>query len=211
MHIADGVLSGPVLATTGALAAAGVAAGLRKMDWERVPRVGVLASVFFVASLIHVPIGPASAHLVMNGLMGLLLGWAALPALAAALLLQAILFGFGGFTALGANVFNMGLPALLCHYFFARPIRSSTSPRRVFALAFLAGMAGLLFASTLVALSLYASGKAFLAVALVIFAGNMPVMVIEGFVTGAAVMFLHKVRPALIRPPVCSKAEGGRP
>ena len=96
MHIADGVLSGPVLAATGGLAVAGIAIGLSKMDYEKVPRVGILAAAFFTASLIHVPIGPSSAHLVLNGLIGFLLGWAAFPAVGIALLLQAIMFGFGG-------------------------------------------------------------------------------------------------------------------
>ena len=87
MHIPDGVLSTPVLVTTGILAVKGVSKGLRQIDYERIPRVAALAAVFFVASLIHVPIGPASSHLLLNGLMGFLIGWAAFPALLVALLL----------------------------------------------------------------------------------------------------------------------------
>ena len=45
----------------------------------------------FVASLVHVPVGPSSMHLVLNGLLGLLLGWAAFPAILVGLLLQAVL------------------------------------------------------------------------------------------------------------------------
>jgi len=74
MHISEGICSPPVLAAGLGLAVAGVAYGLRKIDTESIPRVGVLSSAFFVASLIHVPIGPTSVHLVLNGLMGLLLG-----------------------------------------------------------------------------------------------------------------------------------------
>ena len=73
MHISEGVLSAPVLTTGAVLAAVGVAVGLKKMDDERVPQVGVLSAAFFVASLIHVPVGPSAAHLVLNGLLGLLL------------------------------------------------------------------------------------------------------------------------------------------
>jgi cobalt/nickel transport system permease protein len=68
MHISEGVLSAPVLVTGAVLSFAGVAIGLKKMDYEKLPEVGVLSSVFFVASLIHVPIGPAAAHLVLNGI-----------------------------------------------------------------------------------------------------------------------------------------------
>ena len=70
MHISEGVLSAPVLATGAALTAAGCGIGLKKLDYDRVPQVAILTSAFFVASLIHVPIGPSSVHLVLNGLMG---------------------------------------------------------------------------------------------------------------------------------------------
>ncbi|MFC1526937.1 energy-coupling factor ABC transporter permease, partial [Candidatus Latescibacterota bacterium] len=76
MHISEGVLSPPVLAAGAALAAGGLAIGLKRMQPHDVPKVAVLSSAFFVASLIHVPIGPTNAHLVLNGVTGLLLGWA---------------------------------------------------------------------------------------------------------------------------------------
>ena len=106
MHIADGILTAPVVAATAVLATVGVAVGVRKVDADDVPRVGILAALFFVGSLIHVPVGVASAHLLLNGLAGLLLGWSAFPALAVALLLQTVLFHFGGFVSLGANVLD---------------------------------------------------------------------------------------------------------
>ena len=96
MHISEGVLSPPVLVAGAALTAAGVAMGLRKMDNEKIPRVAVLTAAFFVASLIRVPLGPSSVHLILNGLLGLVLGWAAFPAILVGLALQAILFQFGG-------------------------------------------------------------------------------------------------------------------
>ncbi|GAG45255.1 unnamed protein product, partial [marine sediment metagenome] len=95
MHISEGVLSAPVLVTGAALAAAGVSVGLRKMDYEKIPQVAVLSSAFFVASFIHVPIGPANAHLILNGISGILLGWLCFPSILVALALQAILFQFG--------------------------------------------------------------------------------------------------------------------
>ena len=81
MHISEGVLSAPVLVTGAALTVAGVAVGLKKMDYEKIPQVAVLTSAFFVASLIRVPVGPSAVHLVLNGLLGLILGWAAFPAI----------------------------------------------------------------------------------------------------------------------------------
>ena len=96
MHISEGVLSPPVLVTGAVLTAAGVALGLRKMENEKIPLVAVLTSAFFVASLIRVPVGPSAVHLVLNGLLGLILGWAAVPAILVGVALQALLFQFGG-------------------------------------------------------------------------------------------------------------------
>jgi cobalt/nickel transport system permease protein len=202
MHIADGILPGPELLATGLLAVAGVAIGLRRMDYERIPRVGVLASVFFVASLIHVPIGPASAHLLLNGLLGFLLGWASFPALAAALLLQAVVFGYGGLTALGANILVMATPAVLCHYLFAGHLRSDMSPKRVFALGFAAGAFGVVFSCVMIGLTLLACGREFIGPVGALVVGHVPVLVIEGFVTGSAVSFLYKVRPEFLASPL---------
>ena len=98
MHISEGVLSPPVLLTGAALTAVGAAVGLKKINSEKVELVGVLSSAFFVASLIHVPVGPSAVLLVLNGLLGLLLGWTAFPAILVGLALQALLFQFGGLT-----------------------------------------------------------------------------------------------------------------
>ena len=62
MHISEGVLSGPVLISGAALAAAGTAIGLKKLDYDEIAKAGMLSAAFFVASLIHIPIGPANAH-----------------------------------------------------------------------------------------------------------------------------------------------------
>ncbi len=72
--------------------------------------MAVLSSVFFIASLIHVPVGPSAAHLILNGVCGLLLGWMAFPAILVGLALHALLFQFGGLTTLGVNTFNMAFP-----------------------------------------------------------------------------------------------------
>lgn len=198
MHMPDGVLSVPVLAGTGAVAAAGVGFALWRMDYEKIPRVGVLSAAFFVASLIHVPIGPASAHLLLSGLLGCLLGWEALPALAVALLLQAIFFGFGGVTALGANILIMGVPALLCYSAFGRPLRPDMAAGKVWTLAFLAGAFGVLIACLAGGVVLFASGKEFAAAIGAILIGHIPIVVAEGIVTAFVISFLHKVRPELL-------------
>ena len=112
MHIAEGVLSPAVLGGGAVLALAGTAQGLRRLEYDRLVTVGILSAAFFVASLIHVPVGLASAHLVLNGLVGVLLGWAAFPSILVALLLQVRLFQFVGITVLGVNTFTLGFAAV---------------------------------------------------------------------------------------------------
>jgi cobalt/nickel transport system permease protein len=199
MHVAEGTLSGQVIIAGAVLAAAGVAIGLRKLDYDRIPQVAVLSSTFFVASLVHVPVGPTSAHLILNGLTGVLLGWAAFPALLVALFLQVILFGFGGITALGVNTMIMALPGVVCYYLFNRPIRV-VGLRGVFALGFVTGVLGIALGALLLGTALLWSSGDFLNVVRLVILSHIPVMIIEGIITGAIMVFLRKVRPEALAP-----------
>jgi cobalt/nickel transport system permease protein len=199
MHIAEGVLSGPVLAAGAAVAAGGVAVGLRRIDDERVPRVAVLSAALFVASLVHVPIGPSSCHLVLNGLAGLVLGWAAFPAILVALLLQAVLFGFGGLTTLGVNTVTMAAPAVVCGYLFGRGL-AGAGPAGTFLRGFGAGAVGIGLATGLWALALGTSGEGFEALIAAGVLAHLGVLVVEGLVTGSVAAFLRRVRPETLDP-----------
>lgn len=196
MHISDGILSPAVLLGGAGVAAAGVAIGLRKTRHEDIPRVALLSAGFFVASLIHVPIGPASSHLVLNGLMGLMLGWAVFPATAVGLLLQVILFGIGGVTVLGVNIAVMAVPGLLCRILFARWLPGG-SQRTSFAAGFAAGAFGIAAGAALAAALLATAGSSFHGIAKVLLAAHVPVMIIEGLVTGSTVLFLQRVLPEM--------------
>jgi len=197
MHISEGVLAAPLLITGAAGAIAGCGIGLKKMDLEKTPKVAVMSSVFFVASLIHIPLGPTSAHLMLNGLAGIILGWSSFPALFVALLLQVILFQFGGITTLGVNTMVMALPALASFYLFAGFIRGKSNTRATVA-AFIAGITAMFSSGLLVAFCLIFTGRQFLNVARVFILAHTPVMIIEGVLTALIVGFLRKVRPALL-------------
>ncbi len=118
MHLPDGIV--PVEM---ALAGYGLSAGLAALALSRirtlpdpqaeVPRAAMLTTVFFAASLVAVPVPPASVHLMLAGLMGVMLGWFAVPAILVGLFLQAALFGHGGVTTLGLNGLILGVPALV--------------------------------------------------------------------------------------------------
>ncbi|MCV6597957.1 MAG: cobalt transporter CbiM [Mangrovicoccus sp.] len=196
MHIVDGALSNPVVIGGAIAAAGGIALGRRSLDLDRIPTAGVLSAAFFVASLIHVPIGPSSVHLILNGLAGLLLGWAAFPALFVGLLLQAVFFGFGGLTVLGVNTVNIALPAVLAWLIFGRLIGRGT-PVQGAIWGAMGGAFAIAATTGLVALSLALSGDEFLPAAKLVFFAHIPVMVIEAVLTGFAVLLARKVKPEL--------------
>lgn len=200
MHIVDGALSNQVVIAGAVLAAGGLAVGLKKLPMEKIPVTGVLSATFFVASLINVPVGPSSVHLILNGLAGLLLGWAAFPALFVGLLLQTVFFGFGGLTVLGVNTFNIALPAVLVFY-LCKPGLRSANPITVALWGGLGGTLATLGTALLVAVSLALTGDAFIPVAKLVIVAHIPVMLIEGLLTAFALILTAKVKPELFEAP----------
>lgn len=197
MHISEGVLSAPVLVTGLALGAAGVVVGVKKMDYEKLPEVAVFSSVFFVASLIHVPIGLSSAHLILSGVCGLLLGWMTFPAILVGLTLQALLFQYGGVTVLGTNTFIMALPAVLLGLGCGKFVRSGGTAVR-WGAEFVCGAGAVLLSGLLVGLALVVSDRAFDWAAFAVIAAHIPVTIVEGLLTIFIVEFLKKVRPEML-------------
>lgn len=196
MHISEGVLSTPVLAAGWALTIGGTWLGIKRLDHERIMTVAMLSAAFFVASLIHFPVGPTSVHLVLNGLLGIILGWTAFPAIMVGLLLQAVFFQFGGLTTLGINTFNMAAPAVLCYLVFRGFIVKGGGVRPV--AAFFAGALPVALAAVLVSLCLVFTDEGFLATAGTLLLAHLPVMGIEGVVTVFIVSFLVKVQPEIL-------------
>ena len=195
MHISEGILSAPVLISGGVAAAIGTFIGLKKIDVEQIMPVALLSSAFFVAGLVHVPLGPGSVHLMLIGLLGVMLGWAAFPAILVALFLQALFFQFGGFVVLGVNTVTMSAPAVCCYY-LTRPWMNNDKTRPV--AAFIAGFLAILLASLLTSGALALTDTGFMATAQLIIAANIPIMIIEGCVTLFTVSFIAKVQPEIL-------------
>lgn len=196
-HIPDGVLTAPVLITGALVSAGALAIALKRLDYERIPQAAVLSAAFFVASLISIPVGPSSVHLILNGLMGVVLGWAAVPAILVALVLQAVFFGFGGLVVLGVNTMNMALPALVCAALYGQRLRAPDC-RRPFLLGAMTGGTGVLLTGLMVTCSIAFSSEAFLPAARVILITYIPLMIAEAAVTGAAIGFVRRVSPELL-------------
>ena len=207
-HIPDGVVSTPILAL-GALGTLVVLSyGLKKLDTDKIPQTAMLAAVFFISSMITFPVGPSSIHLLFNGLMGLMLGWAAVPAIFVALIPQLMFFGYGGLLVLGVNTFNMALPAIvvaLC----LRPLLLShlahggaNSRRYAMIIGAIAGATGIALTTLLLGASLVLSGQEFAPMMKVILATNIPLMIIEGAVTAVVVSFLVRTSPSAFYTPL---------
>lgn len=196
MHISEGILSLPVLAAAGAVTAAGVALSLKTLNENLIPKTALLTAAFFLAGLIHVPIGPANMHLSLIGLMGLLLGPGAFIAVFTALLLQALLLQFGGITTLGVNTLIMGLPAVAAGLAFGR---LATQGGKTAALAaFGAGALGVLGAAILAAAVLWQEGEALITAAKAVVLAHLPLAAVEGVITLLIAAFLLKNSPGLL-------------
>ncbi|MDR1575157.1 MAG: cobalt transporter CbiM [Treponema sp.] len=195
MHISEGVLSPPVLAAGWALAAGALSVGLKKTPVEKLPETALVSAALFLASLVHVPLGPSSIHLTLLGLAGMLLGWSAFPALFIALFLQGLLFQFGGLLSLGVNTAVMGIAALAGYYVF----RVFRTPGRLrFVGAFCAGFAAVIGGTVLVCAALFFSDMELKAAAALLFAANLPLAAVEGIITAFITAFLARIMPRYV-------------
>lgn len=209
MHIPDGMM--PVGYAIGGWIAAGglVAISVRRIEARPDPRAGIpraamMTAVFFAASLVHIPVPPASVHLMLSGLMGVMLGWFAVPAIMIGLFFQAVMFGHGGLTTLGLNGIVFSVPAL-CAFALMRPfVRSDHAMLRTVA-GFVAGAGSVLLALALFATILLAGLPAELdagaerAAILALVIAHLPLALAEGLVVAAALGFFRRVGPELIR------------
>ena len=193
-HIPDGLLSAPVLTGGALVTSVAVALALRGAREADIVRAAVLASVFFAASLVAIPVGPSSVHLMFSGLMGLMLGWMAVPAVLAALILQLVLFGFGGITTLGVNAANIALPGVLVGLALRGPV-ARLAPGRAAVVAAVGAAFATLATGGLVAADLALSASDFVPAARVLAVTYLPLALVEAVVCGAAVAYLRRARP----------------
>lgn len=198
MHIADGVLPFSITAASYVLTLAGVGISLRRLQSDDLPKIAVVTASFFAASLVHLPLGPTSVHLLLPGIVGVLLGPAAFLSITVGLFLQSLLFQFGGLTALGANALMMGTPALICGWLFHR-VRGRTRTSNGLAGAAASGI-GTLMAALILAILLVTAGEDFWGVAKLAVVAHLPVVAVEALVGGGIVSFLFRVKPELLMP-----------
>lgn len=130
MHIPNAVLDPRVAATTAVVAGSGLAFCLarveKRLGEKTTVLMGTMAAFVFAAQMVNFPLGPlaVSGHLLGGVLAAVMLGpWAGAVVIGAVLIVQCLMFGDGGLTALGANFLNMGLIGSAGGYAIYSPIR----------------------------------------------------------------------------------------
>lgn len=208
LHIPDGFLNLPVTLIAWVFAIALVAISLKQVqaDYQEraVPLMGVCAAFIFAAQMINFPIpGGTSGHLLGGTLAGVLLGpWAGSLVMTVVFIVQAFLFQDGGVTALGANIFNMGLIGTFGGYYLYRTIRYAIGRdtlKGILTGAAIAAWTSVFVAAIVTAFQLALSGSVPLPIALSAMAfWHVMIGIGEAIITVIAVSYIFKTRPDLI-------------
>ncbi len=216
MHIPDGLMD-PVVWAAGWLIAL-VVIGLvlwrfgKKIDERTMPTMAILAAGIFVAQMLNFPIGGGTTgHLIGAALATVLLGpWAAMLIITVILIVQGLVFGDGGITALGLNIFNMAIVAPLVTSgilkLFGERYRLVGMPIAAWASVFVAATA----CAVQLSLSYSLSGGAYGIDGVLAFPSMMGFHLLIGIgeaaITSGVVLFLAKVSPGMLKAPLTAEA-----
>lgn len=207
MHIPDGFLDSKTWISTALVSASSIGYSLRRiktqMSEQQIPLMGVLAAFIFAAQMLNFPVvGGTSGHFLGAALAAIFLGpWVASVLMTTILLVQSLLFADGGITALGANIFNMGLVATFSAYWIYSIFKNLISSRWGETVgAFLASWFSVVLASGACALELAASGTSPLFLVLPVMLGwHSMIGIGEGLITVGVTQYVRKVRPDLFK------------
>ncbi len=208
MHIPDGFISPPIAVITFAVTLLFWVICFKKvkgnLDERQVPIMGLLTALFFAAQMMNYPIvGGTTAHLLGGASLGIILGpYAGCISMTIILVLQALLFGDGGLTTLGANVLNMGIIGVFIPAFLLLAFNRVSKGKGLFAWIFISAFVGDVLAAISAGTELGLSMPTFqygLNVAVPAMAINHSVIgVIEGVVTAVLIASLLKLRPDVL-------------
>lgn len=178
-----------------------------------VPMLAFMAALSFLLMMFNLPIPDGTtAHMVGAVLIAIVLGpYGATVALTIALLIQALLFGDGGITAFGANVFNMGVVmpfvGILIYTGVRKALGNKTRSRTIG--AFVGGYIGINIAALCAAIEFgiqpiiapgYCPYGLDVAIPAMVSA-HLLVGIVEGLATAAVVYYLCEYRPDLMNLP----------
>lgn len=212
MHVPDGFLDVPTSIATGVAAAGVVAVSLRRARVElaestaAAPMAGLVSAFVFAVQMLNFPVGVGtSGHLMGGALAAVLVGpWTAIICLAVVVTLQALLFADGGVTALGSNVFLIGIVTVVVGYAVARGVMA-VLPKRAASAVPAAAVGAMLSvpATAMVFVGLYAVGGAATLdlgqLTAFMLTWHVAIGIGEAVITGLTVGAVVATRPDLVR------------
>jgi cobalt/nickel transport system permease protein len=220
MHIPDGYLSPqtylPLYGASFFLWTIALKKMKKELSVKHVPYLAMAAAFSFVIQMFNIPIpGGTTGHAVGAGIIAILLGpWTAVIAVSVVLMIQAIVFGDGGITAIGANCFNMAVVMPFVSYWVFKLLKgSATAGFRLHAASFLSGYIGLSVSAIVTAIEfgiqpliamspdgrpLYAPYPLEIAVPAMVLEHLLLFGVVEGIVTVLLIKYFLKHEPGLI-------------
>jgi cobalt/nickel transport system permease protein len=156
MHIPDGYLGPQTYIPFYGVFIAAIAVAVKKIKKEvplsNIPYLGMAAAFSFIIMMFNLPVpGGTTGHAVGSALISIIFGpWVAMISVSVALIIQALIFGDGGITAIGANCFNMAVfMPLMAYWIFRLLCGSSHKPWRIMLASFFAGYLSLVLAAVL--------------------------------------------------------------
>ncbi len=198
MHLADGVLSTPVIIATYGASIGSLAISAKGIEDEDIPKISLMSATFFAASLISIPVPPTSVHPLLCGLIGIILGKRAALAFFPALLLQALLFKHGGITSLGANTIMLFIPAYISYLLYNKlPIKKDLI--RAGFVGAVSVIMTVIILIILLALTDQRFAQGDFSVVKIAIVGHLPILIGESIITGFAVQFIEKNKPNWIK------------
>lgn len=220
MHIPDGYLSPQTFIPLFGIFITTATVAVKKVKEEvssrNIPYLGMAAAFSFIIMMFNLPIpGGTTGHAVGSAVIAIIFGpWAAMLAVSVAIIIQALIFGDGGITAIGANCFNMAVfMPFTAYYIFKLVKRGAVKKSRVTFASFISGYLSLVLAAILTAIEFgiqpliasTADGKALycpydLSIAVPAMAIEHMLLfgIVEGIITALIVNYFLKTEPTLI-------------
>ncbi|BCJ48689.1 cobalamin biosynthesis protein CbiM [Actinoplanes sp. NBRC 14428] len=209
MHIANGIVDGPVSALFAAVAVIALAFCVWRaridLDDRLAPMAGLVAAFIFAVQMLNFQVLPGvSGHLLGGTLAVVLVGpWVGALCVSTVLIVQCLLFADGGLTALGLNITNMALVGTAAGYLLVAGLMRvlPKTPGGVGATAFVGSVVGVVVASQAFVFEYWLGGTTELSLATI--AGTMAgvhtlIGVGEGLIAATTVATVARVRPDLV-------------
>lgn len=202
MHIPDGFLDSKTwVSLWGISSAAVITSGIKAkktLGEKHIPLMGVMSAFVFAAQMINIPVaGGTSGHFLGAATVCIALGFfPGIIVMSTVITFQCLIFQDGGITALGANIFNMGVIAGIVGWSTYKLLHIKNSS----VAAFIAGYLSVITSSILCSVELAISGTVPVKIVLPAMVGvHALIGIIEGTITAGVIGFIKKVRPDLIQ------------